>query len=171
MAIGPRTSQAQSLRSDQARAKARLLRSDRARAKVGHWSLRSDRGRAKLGRYSEIVEIQRYIASRPEASTSIDRGIKTPTDSNRRTSIDEATPTNRGHLVTKVTSDVSDVNNHGKEISDDTYATLVRQQCKLDCLGDRLHKIENTTATTNDKWRRGDEAMRDFTGIWFNKST
>ncbi|KAF2558271.1 hypothetical protein F2Q68_00015810 [Brassica cretica] len=120
---------------------------------------------------SEIVEIQRYIVSRPEASTSIDKGIKTPTDSNRRTSIDEATPTNRGHLVTKVTSDVSDVNNHGKEISDDTYATLVRQQCKLDCLGDRLHKIENTTATTNDKWRRGDEAMRDFTGIWFNKST
>ncbi|CDY26325.1 BnaA03g60010D [Brassica napus] len=22
----------------------------------------------------------------------------------------------------------------------------------------------------NEKWRRGDETMRDFTGTWFNKS-
>ena len=65
---------------------------------------------------------------------------------------------------------MSDVNNHGKEISDDTYATLVRHQFKLDCFGDRLQKIENTTATMNDKWCRGDEAMRDFTGTWFNRS-
>uniref|UniRef100_A0A0D3BVU9 Uncharacterized protein n=1 Tax=Brassica oleracea var. oleracea TaxID=109376 RepID=A0A0D3BVU9_BRAOL len=27
----------------------------------------------------------------------------------------------------------------------------------------------NSTATMKDKWRRGDEAMRDFTGTWFNK--
>ncbi|KAF3510756.1 hypothetical protein F2Q69_00005749 [Brassica cretica] len=32
------------------------------------------------------------------------------------------------------------------------------------------YKIENTTATMKYKWRRGDEAMRDFTGTWFNKS-
>ena len=43
-------------------------------------------------------------------------------------------------------------------------------QFKLECLGDRLQKIENVTATMNDKWRRGDKAMRDFIGTWFNKS-
>ncbi|KAF3567029.1 hypothetical protein DY000_02014266 [Brassica cretica] len=34
----------------------------------------------------------------------------------------------------------------------------------------RLRRIENTTATMKDKWSRGDEAMRDFTGTWLNKS-
>ncbi|KAF3555303.1 hypothetical protein F2Q69_00013057 [Brassica cretica] len=48
----------------------------------------------------EIVEIQRYIARRPEASTSIDRRNNKSTDSHRRTSIDEAT--NRRRLVPKV---------------------------------------------------------------------
>ncbi|KAF3576458.1 hypothetical protein DY000_02031170 [Brassica cretica] len=88
----------------------------------------------------EIVEIQRYIARRPEASTSIDRHNNKSTDSHRRTSIDEAT--NRRRLVPKF---------------------------NLESFGDRLQKIENTTATMKDKWRRGDEAMRDFTGRWFNK--
>jgi len=118
----------------------------------------------------EIVEIQRYIASHPEASTSIDRRIKISTDSHSRTSIDEATPIDRGKLVTKVTSDISDTINHEEELSDDTYATLVRHHFKLECLQDRLQKIENTTATMKYKWRRGDEAIRDFTGTWFNKS-
>ena len=63
-----------------------------------------------------------------------------------------------------------DTINYGEEISDDTYATLVRHQFELECLGGRLQKIENTTATMKDKWRRGDEAMRDFTGTCFNKS-
>ena len=67
----------------------------------------------------EIVEIQRYIARRPEASTSIDRHINISTDSNKRTSIDEAIPTNRGRLVATVKSDMSDTNNHGEEISAD----------------------------------------------------
>ncbi|KAF2575559.1 hypothetical protein F2Q70_00004070 [Brassica cretica] len=58
---------------------------------------------------------------------------------------------------------MSDTNNHGEEISADAYATLVRHQFKLEFLGDRLHRIENTTATMKDKWRKGDEAMRDFT--------
>ncbi|KAF3493241.1 hypothetical protein DY000_02052317 [Brassica cretica] len=65
-------------------------------------------------------------------------------------------PTNRGELVTKVKSDMSDTNNHGEEILADPYATLVRHQFKLECLGDKLQKIENTTATMKDKWRRGD---------------
>ncbi|KAF3511058.1 hypothetical protein F2Q69_00006502 [Brassica cretica] len=77
------------------------------------------------------------------------------------TSIDEAT--NRGTLVRKVTSYRSDTHNHGEEISTDTYATLMRHQFNLESLGDRLQKIENTTATMNDKWHRGDEAIRDFT--------
>ncbi|KAF3534931.1 hypothetical protein DY000_02041367 [Brassica cretica] len=117
----------------------------------------------------EIVEIQRYIARRPEASTSIDIRINISTDSHRKTSIDEATPTNRGGLVPKVKSDMSDINNRGEEISADTYATLVRHQFKLECLGDRLQKIENATAKMNGKWRRRDKAMRDFTSTWFNK--
>ncbi|KAF3488270.1 hypothetical protein F2Q69_00053427 [Brassica cretica] len=33
-------------------------------------------------------------------------------------------------------------------------------------LGDRLQRMENTTATMKEKWCRGDEAMRDFTGTW-----
>ena len=108
------------------------------------------------------MEIQRYIARRPEASTS--------TDSHRRTSIDEATPTNRGGLVPKVKSDMSDIYNHGEEISADTYATLVRHQFKLECLGDRLQRMEKKIATMKDKWCRGDITMRDFTSTWFNKS-
>ncbi|KAF2609260.1 hypothetical protein F2Q68_00044426 [Brassica cretica] len=62
-------------------------------------------------------------------------------------------------------SDMSDTNNHGKEISDDAFATLIRNQFQLESLGERLQKIENETATMKDKWRRGDEAMRDFTVI------
>ena len=64
---------------------------------------------------------------------------------------------------------MSDTNNHEEEISDDAYATLMRHQFKLEYLGDRLQKIENTTATMKNKWRIGDDAMRDFTGTWFNK--
>ncbi|KAF3533897.1 hypothetical protein DY000_02040940 [Brassica cretica] len=44
----------------------------------------------------EIVEIQRYMARRPEASPSIDIRIHISTDSHIRTSNDEATPTNLG---------------------------------------------------------------------------
>ena len=99
----------------------------------------------------EIVKIQKYIAHRPKASTSIDIRITTSTDIHRRTSIDEDTLTNRGGLVPKVKSNMSDINNHGKEISADTYATLVRHQFKLECLGYRLQRIENTTATMKDK--------------------
>ncbi|WZZ78294.1 hypothetical protein YC2023_098866 [Brassica napus] len=96
----------------------------------------------------ELVEIHSYIARRPEASASIDR---------------------RNNKSTDVTSDMSDAHNHGKEISSDTYATLMRHQFNLESLGDRLQKIENTTATMKEKWHRGDEAMRDFTGTLFNK--
>ncbi|KAF2572119.1 hypothetical protein F2Q70_00002886 [Brassica cretica] len=58
---------------------------------------------------------------------------------------------------------------HGKEISADTYTALTRHQFNLESLGERLQRIENTTAAMKDKWRRGDEAMRDFIGTWFNK--
>ncbi|KAF2607840.1 hypothetical protein F2Q68_00043978 [Brassica cretica] len=58
---------------------------------------------------------------------------------------------------------------HGKEISADTYAALTRNQFNLESIGERLQRIENTTAAMKDKWRRGDEAMRDFTGAWLNK--
>ena len=59
---------------------------------------------------------------------------------------------------------------HGEEISDDAYATLIRNQFQLESLDDRLQKIENATASMKDKWRRGDEAMRDFTSTWFNNA-
>ncbi|KAF3542639.1 hypothetical protein DY000_02007551 [Brassica cretica] len=62
-----------------------------------------------------------------------------------------------------MTSNMSDTNNHGEEISDDAYATLIRNEFQLDSLGERLQKIENETATMKDKWRRGDGIMRDFT--------
>ncbi|KAF2544860.1 hypothetical protein F2Q70_00022087 [Brassica cretica] len=109
----------------------------------------------------EMVEIQRYISRRPEASTSIERRNNILTDSRRRTSIDGATT--RGRLVPKIKSDMSDTNNHGEDISDDAYATLIRNHFQLE--RERLQKIENATATMKDKWRRGDEAIREFTDL------
>ena len=64
---------------------------------------------------------------------------------------------------------MSDTHNHGEEISADTYATLMRHQFNLESLKNRLQKIENTTRTMKEKWRRGDEEVRDFTGTWFKK--
>ncbi|KAF2557477.1 hypothetical protein F2Q68_00015072 [Brassica cretica] len=58
---------------------------------------------------------------------------------------------------------MSDTNNHGEEISADTYARLMRHQFNLESLGDRLQKIEDATTIMKDKWRRGDESMRDVT--------
>ncbi|KAF3545173.1 hypothetical protein DY000_02005962 [Brassica cretica] len=58
---------------------------------------------------------------------------------------------------------MSNIPNHGKETSADTYTALTRHQFNLESLGQRLQRIENTTAAMKDKWRRGDEAMRDFT--------
>ncbi|KAF3536167.1 hypothetical protein F2Q69_00023321 [Brassica cretica] len=109
----------------------------------------------------ELVEIQSYSARRPEASASIDKRTNISTDIRRQTSVDEAT--NRGRLVPKVKSDMTDTHYHGEEISTDTYATLRRHQFNLESLGDRLQRMENTTATMKKKWRRVDEAMRDFT--------
>ncbi|KAF3538107.1 hypothetical protein F2Q69_00022169 [Brassica cretica] len=110
----------------------------------------------------ELVEIQSYIARRPEASSSIDRHNNKLTDIHHRTSVDEAT--NRGRLVPKITSDMSDTYYHKEEISADTYATLRRHQFNLESLEERLQRMENTTTTMKEKWRGGDEAMRDFTG-------
>ena len=115
----------------------------------------------------ELVEIRSYIAHRPESSSSIDRNNKKSTDIHQRTSVDDAT--NRGRLVPKMTSDMSDTHYRGEEISADTYATLRRHQFNLESLEERLQRMENTTATMKEKWGRGDEAMRYFTGTWFNK--
>ncbi|KAF3577847.1 hypothetical protein DY000_02029698 [Brassica cretica] len=112
----------------------------------------------------ELVKIQSYIARRPEAALSIDRRNNKSIDIHNQTSID--TDTNRGRLVPKKTSDMSNTPYHGEEISADTYAALTRHQFNLESLGDRLQRIENTTAAMKDKWRIGDEAMRDFTGTW-----
>ncbi|KAF3496374.1 hypothetical protein DY000_02052684 [Brassica cretica] len=109
----------------------------------------------------ELVEIQSYIARRPEASASIDRRNNKSTDIHHRTSVDEAS--NRERLVQKVTSDMPDTHNHGEEISAGTYARLMRHQFILESLGDRFQKIEDATTIMKDKWRRGYEAMRDFT--------
>ncbi|KAF3497939.1 hypothetical protein DY000_02052430 [Brassica cretica] len=86
----------------------------------------------------KLVEIQSYIARRPEASASIDRRNNIMTDIGQQTSVDDAT--NRGRLVPKVTSDMSDTHHHGEEFSADTYATLGRHQFKLESLEDRLQE-------------------------------
>ncbi|KAF3547242.1 hypothetical protein DY000_02008550 [Brassica cretica] len=70
-----------------------------------------------------------------------------------------------------MTSDMSDTHYHGEEISADTYTALRRHQFNLRSLEERLQRMENTTATMNEKWRRGDEAMRDFTGLLIADST
>ncbi|KAF2611787.1 hypothetical protein F2Q70_00010574 [Brassica cretica] len=70
----------------------------------------------------------------------------------------------RSRLVPKTTSDTSNTPYHVKEISADTCAALTRHQFNLESLGQRLQRIENTAAAMKDKWRRGNEAMRDFTG-------
>ncbi|KAF3527853.1 hypothetical protein DY000_02039459 [Brassica cretica] len=116
----------------------------------------------------ELVEIQCYIERRTEASISIDKRKNKSIDTNHSTSIDS--DTNRGRLVPNTTSDMSNTPYHGKEISADTYAALTRHQFNLESLGDKLQRIENTTAAMKDKWRRGDEAMRDFTGYRSKRS-
>ncbi|KAF3596322.1 hypothetical protein DY000_02022995 [Brassica cretica] len=57
-----------------------------------------------------------------------------------------------------------DTHNRGEEISANTYATVMRHQFHLESLGNRLQKIEDATTIMKEKWRRGDGAMRDFTG-------
>ncbi|KAF2533620.1 hypothetical protein F2Q70_00029743 [Brassica cretica] len=109
----------------------------------------------------ELVETQSYIARRPEASPSIDRRNNKSTDIHQQISVDRAS--HRGRLVQKITSDMSTTQNHGEEISADTCARLMRHQFNLESLGDRLQKIEDATTIMKDKWRRGDEAMIDFT--------
>ncbi|KAF2567563.1 hypothetical protein F2Q68_00025397 [Brassica cretica] len=84
----------------------------------------------------ELVKIQSYIAHRPEASSSIDIHNNKSTDIHHRTSVDDAK--NRGQLVPKMTSDMSDTHYHGEEISADTYATLRRHQFNLESLEERL---------------------------------
>ncbi|KAF3573870.1 hypothetical protein F2Q69_00058708 [Brassica cretica] len=111
----------------------------------------------------ELVEIQSYIPRRSEASASVDRRNNKSTDIHHRTSVDEAS--NLGRLVQKVTSDMPDTHNHGEEISADTYARLMRHQFILESLGDILQNIEDATTIMKDKWRRRDEAMRDFTVV------
>ncbi|KAF3599409.1 hypothetical protein F2Q69_00038373 [Brassica cretica] len=49
-----------------------------------------------------------------------------------------------------------------------TISALTSKKFNLESLGDKLQRIENTTASMKDKWRIGDEAMRDFTVTWFN---
>ncbi|KAF3541091.1 hypothetical protein F2Q69_00020562 [Brassica cretica] len=61
---------------------------------------------------------------------------------------------------------MSDTHNHGEGVSADTYARLMRHQFNVESLGDRLLKIEDATTIMKDKWCRGDEAIRDFTGTW-----
>ena len=77
----------------------------------------------------ELVEIQSYIVRRPEPSESIDKHNNKSTVIQRQTSVGDTT--NRGRLVQKVTSDMSDAHNHGEEISADTYTTLMRHQFNL----------------------------------------
>ncbi|KAF2574014.1 hypothetical protein F2Q70_00002707 [Brassica cretica] len=62
---------------------------------------------------------------------------------------------------------MSDTHYHGEEISAETYATLRRHQFNLESLEERLQRMENTTATVKEKWRRWDEAMRGFTGAFW----
>ncbi|KAF2573130.1 hypothetical protein F2Q70_00003652 [Brassica cretica] len=66
---------------------------------------------------------------------------------------------------------MSDTHKHGEEISDNAYVTLIRNQFQLESLDDKLQKIENATASMMDKWRRRDEAMRDFTDLLVADST
>lgn len=115
----------------------------------------------------ELVEIQSYIAHRREASPSIDRHNNKSTDIHQQISVDKAS--NQGRLAQKITSNMSDTHNHEEDISADTYARLIRHQFNLESLGDRLQNIEDATTIMEDKWRRGDEAMRDFTSTRFNK--
>ncbi|KAF3504089.1 hypothetical protein F2Q69_00042939 [Brassica cretica] len=81
----------------------------------------------------ELVEIQSYIARRPDASISIDKRNNKSIDTHNSTSIDS--DTNRGRIVPKTTSDMSNTPYHGKEISADTYTALARHQFKLESLG------------------------------------
>ncbi|KAG2282607.1 hypothetical protein Bca52824_053827 [Brassica carinata] len=96
----------------------------------------------------ELVEIQSYIARRPEASSSIGEHNNKSTNIHHRTSV---VATNRGRLVPKMTSDMSDTYYHEEEISADTYATLRRHQFNLESLEERLQRMENTSCNNERK--------------------
>uniref|UniRef100_M4F5N2 Uncharacterized protein n=1 Tax=Brassica campestris TaxID=3711 RepID=M4F5N2_BRACM len=86
----------------------------------------------------ELVEIQSYIARRPDASISINKRINKSIDTSHSASIDS--DTNQDRLVPKTTYDTSNTPYHGKEISVDTYAVPTRHQLTLrvlvkDCRG------------------------------------
>ncbi|KAF3574657.1 hypothetical protein F2Q69_00058586 [Brassica cretica] len=97
----------------------------------------------------ELVEIQSYIVRRPEASLSIDRRNNISTDIHHRTSVDDAT--NRGRLVPKMTSDISNTRYHGEEISAATYATLTRHLFNLESLEERLQRMETHNCNNERK--------------------
>ncbi|KAF3513005.1 hypothetical protein F2Q69_00006081 [Brassica cretica] len=99
--------------------------------------------------HGELVEIQSYIARRPEESISIGRRNNKSIDTHNSTSIDS--DINQGRLVPKTTSDMSNTPYHGKEISADSFAALTIHQFNLESLGERLQRIENTTAAMKDK--------------------
>uniref|UniRef100_M4F5M8 Uncharacterized protein n=1 Tax=Brassica campestris TaxID=3711 RepID=M4F5M8_BRACM len=115
----------------------------------------------------ELVEIQSYIARPPEAPASIDRRYNISTNIHRQTSVDDAT--NRGRQVPKaVRKDIFTKITFRKNGYADFYGlsdidSVVTDFDPNKSLGDRLQKMENITATLKEKWRRGNEAMRDFT--------
>ncbi|KAF3505558.1 hypothetical protein F2Q69_00007000 [Brassica cretica] len=123
----------------------------------------------------ELVEIQRYIARRPEASSSIDKHNNKSTDIHHRTSVDDAT--NRGRLVRKMTSDMSDTHYHGEEISADTYATLRRHQFNLEMnfIGETgFQGSGNQDGNKKEKLQEGDfevESLMSFGGSHWCRST
>ncbi|KAF3500227.1 hypothetical protein F2Q69_00041806 [Brassica cretica] len=116
-----------------------------------------------IARIQNATDVARPSSIDRRQPPSIDIRPPPSIDIHNHTPIDS--DTNRSRLVPKMTSDMSNTHYQGEEISADTYAALTRHQFNLESLGERLQRIENTTATMKDNWRRGDEAMRDFTGM------
>ncbi|KAF2541920.1 hypothetical protein F2Q68_00031242 [Brassica cretica] len=98
-------------------------------------------------------------------------------------SIDGDHTTRRSELVTKkslqdkldeitFSQDLlkEDVYQELKDISETTHARLGMQQRNIGNLQHRMHATEVTRERLKNQWTRGDEAIRSFTGAWYQMS-
>ncbi|KAF3541487.1 hypothetical protein F2Q69_00022646 [Brassica cretica] len=117
----------------------------------------------------DIARMQTQRAAEATTPTSIGRNLSTSIDdalspSNpMKSQPDSYTRAEIDQMVEEIFKTLGAAEERLDKIYD-IYAILVRHQFELECLGDILQKIENATATMNDKWHRGDKAMRYFIG-------
>ncbi|KAF3526137.1 hypothetical protein F2Q69_00047789 [Brassica cretica] len=103
-------------------------------------------------RLDRRLEIQSYIARRLEASTSIDRRNNKSTDILRQKLVDD--PTNRGRLVPKVTSDMSDTQPKERRSQLTVGVKIVFRRCESRNVEERI-SLDEVSIVSEDHLNRG----------------